>query len=266
MKFFLLSCLLFISLFNNIHATALDKKGKWYFYYGWNRATYTTSDYRLTGNGYDFTLRNVKANDTQSELGIDPYLHPTNWSVPQTNIRMGYYFTDTLSLSFGNDHMKYIMEQNQTVRFEGNINTGGNFDGVQDGDDITLTDDLLIFEHTDGLNYFSFELEKFLPLWSNRTGEHALSIFTGPGVAIIYPKTNATLFGQSRYDEFNIAGYGFSMKAGLEFIFYERFFSRLVVKYGEIRMDNVRTTSNSSDKLSQKFNFSEAYLVFGGMF
>jgi hypothetical protein len=72
MKFFLISSLLLISFITDIHAAALDKKGKVYFYYGWNRATYTTSDLRLTGDGYDFTLRNVKARDRQSEVGLDP--------------------------------------------------------------------------------------------------------------------------------------------------------------------------------------------------
>lgn len=265
MKFYILSILLLLSFITNSQAAALDKKGKWYFYYGWNRATYTTSNYHLTGKGYDFTLRNVRAKDTQSELGLDPYLHPTNWSIPQTNIRMGYYLTDTLSVSFGNDHMKYVMERDQTVRFEGTINTGGAYDRSGNGTQ-KLTADFLLFEHTDGLNYFSVELEKYLPLWSNQTADNAISLFAGPGLAIMYPKTNATLFENSRNDRFNVAGYGFSFKAGVEFIFYERFFARLVAKYGEIRMNDVKTTSNSSDKLSQEFNFSEGFIVFGGLF
>jgi len=265
MKLYLLSCFLLLSVITNTQASALDKKGKWFFYYGWNRATYTTSNYHLTGNGYDFTLRNVKATDAQTKLGLDPYLHPTNWSVPQTNIRMGYYFSDTLSLSFGNDHMKYVMVRDQTVRFEGTIANGKGFDRSGNGE-IKLTADFLLFEHTDGLNYFSGELEKYLPIWSNSKGDSALSLFAGPGLAIMYPKTNATLFGNARNDQFNIAGYGFSAKAGIEFIFYDRYFARLVAKYGEIRMHDVKTTSSSSDKLSQEFNFSEAFIVFGGIF
>ncbi len=265
MKFYVTCSLIFFSLIGNIHASALDKKGKWYFYYGWNRATYSNSDYRLTGEGYDFTLRDVKATDRQTEVGFDPYLHPTNWSVPQTNIRLGYYFSDTLSISFGNDHMKYVMESGQTVNFEGSINTGDGFDRSGNGTQ-KLTADFLLFEHTDGLNFFSTELEKYFPIWSSTNGENALSLFTGPGLAIMYPKTNATLFGNTRNDEFNVAGYGMSIKAGIEFIFYERYFTRVVAKYGEIRMHNVRTTSNSRDKLSQEFYFSEGYIVFGGLF
>jgi len=263
MKFFVISCLLLISFISNIQAAALDKKGKWYFYYGWNRATYTNSDYHLTGNGYDFTLRDVKATDSQTKVGFDPYLHPTNWSIPQTNIRLGYYLSDTVSVSLGNDHMKYLMVRDQTVRFEGTINTGGVYDRSGEGTQ-KLTSDFLLLEHTDGLNYFSIELEKYLPVWTSKVADNAVSFYAGPGLALMYPKTNATLFENSRNDRFNLAGYGFSIKAGVEFIFYQRFFARFVAKYGEIRMNDVRTTSNSSDKLSQEFYFSEAFIVFGG--
>jgi hypothetical protein len=36
----------------------------------------------------------------------------------------------------------------------------------------------------------------------------------GVGVGLLYPKTNATLLGKERYDDFHVSGYGTSLKAG----------------------------------------------------
>ena len=246
------------------YAGILSKEGKWYGYWGWNRAEYSNSDLHLTGSGYDFTLYDVEAVDKPSVTGFDPYFAPSRLTIPQTNGRIGYYLTDTLSISFGIDHMKYVMVQDQTVNIEGSIYTGQGFYGdYVAGDTQTLTTDFLKFEHTDGLNFISFEFEQYLPVWVADKGSAALSAYWGAGVAIMYPRTNTTLMGQDRYDQFNVAGYGMSVKVGAEMLFKNDFFMRLFVKTGQIDMDNVRTTSNSSDNLSHEFSFLETAIVFG---
>lgn len=265
MKFYLLLITLFLSLFTNTFAAALDKKGKMYFYYGYNRSEYSNGDYHITGNGHDFTLKNVKATDVQSPIGADPYLNPFAWSVPQNTIRFGYYLADNLSISFGNDHMKYKMVPDQTVGIEGTIGaSGGAYAGTYAaGSTQKLTGDFLTFEHTDGLNYVSLELEHYIPLWESTKKDNALSFFWGPGLAVMYPKTNAKLFSNERNDQFHIAGSGYSIKTGLEFIFYERFFTRLVTKFGAINMNDAILTKSGIERLSHKFTFSELYLVLG---
>lgn len=262
MKFYFLVFTLLLSVVTTLSADVLERKGKWTFYYGYNRSSYSNSDYRLTGDNYDFTLKNVKARDGQSDIAVSPYLVPWAWSVPQNNIRFSYFLSNDLSISIGNDHMKYITIRPQTVDFEGSIATGEGFDRSGKGSQ-EITDGFLQLEHTDGLNFFSIELEKFVTLWHNAKKTQALSVFGGPGIALLYPKTNAILFGRARNDDYYLSGTGYSLKLGLEFNFTERYFTRFVVKHGHINMPDVRTTSNSSDKLSQKFDFKETYLVFG---
>lgn len=258
----LLSLFILFTLFSSAQAGVLDRKGKWSFYYGYNRASYSESDYHLTGNNYDFKLKQVVAHDAQSSIDVSPYLIPWGWSVPQNNIRFGYFITDNFSVSFGNDHMKYVMDKNQTVDFEGTIATGEGHDRSGSGTQ-KLTDDFLSFEHTDGLNFVSLEFEHFFNLWKNAKSSRAFSLFWGPGLAIMYPKTNAILLGRSRNDKFHLSGTGYSLKLGLEFNITERYFTRLVAKHGHINMPDVRLTSSSDDKLSQEFDFKETYLVFG---
>jgi hypothetical protein len=37
---------------------------------------------------------------------------------------------------------------------------------------------------------------------------------------MLYPKTNSTLLGKERYDDFHVSGYGTSLKAGLNLTFF----------------------------------------------
>ncbi|MDH5184313.1 MAG: hypothetical protein OEX12_10525, partial [Gammaproteobacteria bacterium] len=221
----------------------------------------------LTGNGYDFTLRDVVATDRPTPFGIDPYFNPLNFTLPQTNGRVGYFLTDTFSVSFGVDHMKYVMVQDQTVNIEGTIANGMGFDGTYiAGDTQTLSADFLTFEHTDGLNMISVEFEQYFPLWVASQGRSAISAYWGMGTGFMYPRTNATLFGQTRHDDFNLAGYAVSAKLGTEWLFKNDFFSRLIYKVGDINMTDVRTTYSTTDKLTQRIQFQELTLAFGMYF
>ena len=249
------------------YAGVLDKEGKWYGFWGWNRASYGNSDLHLTGNGYDFTLRDVIARDRPTPLGIDPYLNPLGITLPQTNGRIGYYLTDTFSISFGVDHMKYVVVQDQTVGIEGTVSGSPTQDGTYvPGDTINLSSDFLTFEHTDGLNLMSFEFEHFYPFWVAQEGKSAVSAYWGMGAGFMYPRTNSSLFGQTRYDQFNLAGYAFSAKVGAEWIFKNDWFMRMIYKVGDINMTDVRTTYDPADKLTQKISFQELTLVFGLQF
>ena len=137
-----------------------SNKGRMYVFWGWNRGWYTNSDIHLTGNNYDISLNDVKAYDRQSEFGIDPYFTFGKMTIPQTNLRVGYFINDKYDISIGVDHMKYVMSNAQTVKINGEINDGSKFDGIYMNDYIDLDLDFFIFEHTDGLNYINTEITR----------------------------------------------------------------------------------------------------------
>ena len=68
--------------------------GTLFFYWGYNRGYYSASDIHFKGNDYDFTLKQVKANDRQSKLAADPYLRIDQITIPQYNWRLGYIFNE----------------------------------------------------------------------------------------------------------------------------------------------------------------------------
>lgn len=240
-------------------------KGNFFVYWGWNRDAFTTSDIRFHGDEYDFTLTDVVAKDRQSPFSARLYFSPTRMTIPQYNFRIGYFIGDNYQLSIGADHMKYVMQSDQTVKINGYIhNSGTAYDGEYQNQDLVLSKDFLLFEHTDGLNYENIELRRFDVLFGRKNFHFAVN--EGFGIGALVPRTNTTLLNNNRYDEFHLAGYGASIILALNTTFFKHFFIQSEWKGGFIHMPDIRTTMNPADRASQHFWFSQYNMVFGANF
>src|SRR5690606_38573022 len=151
-KVFFTSLVLLIPLLFSAQEEKTNK-GKIYFFWGWNESWDSNSDIHLTGNKYDFTLQKVIGHEKESDLSIATYFAPKNITLPQTNLSVGYFISYTYDISFGVDHMRYVMSSNQSVRIHGNINDGTVYDGRYFTDVFLITPSFLKCEHTDGFNY-----------------------------------------------------------------------------------------------------------------
>lgn len=249
----------FFNFFSKKNLT--HKKGDFSIYWGWNGSNYSNSDIRFYGNNYDFTLNDVVAIDRQSRFDPSIYFNPANMTIPQYNLRIGYFIHDKYQLSIGADHMKYVMRNYQDVTINGQINVGSGYDGTYSGETINLKPNFLQFEHTDGLNYENIELRRFDEIIQRKN--FTLSMNEGIGVGVLIPKTNTTLLNNERYDQFHLAGYGVGFIGALNFTFFKHFFIQSEVKGGFIHMPDIRTTQYSSDKASQHFLFAQYNVVFG---
>ena len=244
-------------------------KGKFFVSWGGNRDSYTKSDLTFKGKDYNFTLDNVTSHDKPKGWHLD-YINPTKMTIPQTNFRMGYFISDHYSIALGADHMKYVVTQDQTANITGTIAGGTPYDGVYNNSPIVLTEAFLRFEHTDGLNYVNTEFSRhddisFLFKIKN-TDKIQINLTEGVGAGFLYPKTNSTLLGKDRHDDYNVAGYGTSLKAGLDITFFKHFYIQGELKGGYINMQNIRTTNSSEDSASQDFFFFQRIISFGGKF
>ena len=246
-------------------------KGKFYVFWGGNRESYSKSDIRFKGADYDFTIYNVSAHDKPKGYHID-YVNPARMTIPQTNLRIGYFINDHYNISIGLDHMKYVMYNDRRVDYSGYYPEEGNntFGETISDDELLLTEDFLLFEHTDGLNYINTEISRVddisgligLP----NTDKFQINVTEGIGGGFLYPKTNTTLLGKDRYDEFHISGYGLSAKVGLNFTFFKYFFIQTELKGGYIEMNDIRTTKDKADSAEQNFWFFQRIISVGGIF
>ncbi|MFK8302725.1 hypothetical protein ACI75Y_07415 [Capnocytophaga stomatis] len=272
---FFIGCLSFFSTFAQTTQVSPERytahnKGKFFVYWGGNRGYYSKSDIQFKGSDYNFILSDVSAIDRPKGWHID-YINPLRMTIPQTNARIGYFISDNYSVSAGVDHMKYVMKQDQTVKINGYISgSGTSHDETYNNEDKVLTEDFLTFEHTDGLNYVTIEFSRvddISKLFGIRnTDAFQVNLTEGLGTGVLYPRSNTKLLNKERYDEFHIAGYGLSAKAGLHLVFFKHFLLVGELKGGYINMYDIRTTKNITDKANQKFFFFETILGIGGIF
>ena len=250
-------------------------KGKFFISWGGNRDSYTKSDVTFKGEGYNFTVENMKAHDKPKGWHID-YINPSRMTIPQTNFRLGYFINDHYSVAIGVDHMKYVMTQNQTANVTGTINlpldqAGSIHNGVYDNTAVDFTDGTFLkYEHTDGLNYVHTEVSRHDDISSlfglPNIDKVQINLTEGVGFGLLYPRTNTTLLSKERHDDFHISGFGTSVKAGLNVTFFKHFYIQGELKGGYINMQDVRTTQSSADKASQDFFFLQRIIAFGGIF
>ncbi|TRX42760.1 hypothetical protein [Flavobacterium restrictum] len=267
-------------------------KGKIFISWGGNRDSYTKSDVTFKGNDYNFTLYDISAHDKPKGWHAD-YINPSKMTIPQTNFRMGYFINDHYSIAIGWDHMKYVMTQNQTVDVTGSINlptdqSGSYYNGVYTNTPVDLSQNgakeggfekgtiqqgipaFLMYEHTDGLNYVNTEFSRHddISKWFalTNTDKVQINLTEGLGAGLIFPKTNATVLGKERHDDFHVSGFGTSLKAGLNVTFFKHFYIQGELKGGYINMPDIRTTVSADDTASQHFLFFQRIIAFGGIF
>lgn len=243
-------------------ATQIDRTGSLYFYWGWNRSGYSNSDITFKGDNYNFKLENVAAKDRQNKFDLNTFFNPAKATIPQYNFRVGYFITNNYNVSFGIDHMKYVMIQDQTVKISGFIeNTGTEYDGIYADENIVLKSNFLEFEHTNGLNYANVEFRRFDEIFD--LDKIKINLTEGLGTGIFVPKTNTKLLNNERYDEFHLAGYGINSIIGVNISFFDYLFIESEFKGGYINLPDIRTTSSESDGAYQHFFFYQYNIVFG---
>jgi hypothetical protein len=262
------------SLFSNTTKRNSSRKGDFFVHWGYNQSWYGKSDISFSGPGYDFTLKDVVAHDRQSKLSWD-YLNPSKVSIPQYNLRVGYFIKDNYSISIGWDHMKYVMDIPQRVAVTGHIdelisNPGiptGAYAGVYNGELLEVKSDMLTFEHTDGFNYANVEVERYDDIWVASSQRTSLTLETGIGGGLIVPRTDVRLFGVGENNYWNVAGYGVSVKAGLKFYVTRGLYLQNTTKLGTTKLTSIHTTGrNEYDKAKQNINYIENFFAIGYQF
>lgn len=245
------------------------KKGKFFISWGGNRETYSKSDIQFKGTDYDFTIYDVSAHDKPKGWHID-YINPGRMTIPQTNLRVGYFVNNHYSVALGVDHMKYVMNQDITVNYTGNYPNRNSYGEAVENNQVLLTEDFLTFEHTDGLNYVNTEVSRHDDISKLfkiiDTDKIQVNVTEGIGLGVLYPKTNAKVFNKQRHDDFHLSGYGASIKAGLNLTFFKHFYIQTEVKGGYINMPDIQTTFSDTDSASQEFFFFQKIIAFGGIF
>lgn len=248
-----------------------DNMHKFFFYWGYNESSYAKSDITWKGSGYNFTLSDVEGTDLQ-QSGFGPnYYNPLLFTIPQFNIRVGFFINDKCAIGAGWDHMKYRTKQGSQAIFSGSIDPSVSIEyaGYRDGDLVTIDNSYLRMEHSDGLNVLNFNIERhdlLYSVWSEKIG---LKLVSGLGLGVAMPWTNSITFGLRNDDRPHFSGVGAHLFIAPEFVFYKRFFARTTLQGGMVSMWDIATTpkSDKSDTYAeQDIWYLERSLVLGYRF
>jgi hypothetical protein len=259
------------SLFSPKTVRNFSRKGDFYAHWGYNFSWYNKSDIHFNGPGYDFILKQVAAHNRPTKLSLT-YIDPTRITVPQFNLHFGYFIKDNYSISLGWDHMKYVMDIPQTVKINGYINSSisdpaiptGMYAGNYNNESTNVNSDMLLFEHTDGFNYVSTEVERYDDILVPKSQKTSLTLETGLGIGFLIPRSDVHLFGVGKNNYWNFAGYGLSAKAGLKFYFTKGFYIQNSTKIGWTNLSHIHTTGrNTLDKANQNISYLENYTLLG---
>lgn len=219
------SIILFIIGFTSFSQVAIvktelpkKKKGTFYVLWGYNRDWFAKSTIHFRNDGdpnlhnekgvYDFTLYNVTAADRPQFNRIKDI---KNITVPQFNFRIGYYFNDKhdQGIELNYDHAKYVVNDWQTAQIKGSA-FGESFDK-----DTVLNPNSFHFEHTDGANFWLLNYMKRFKICEGKNLKHNVGLIIKPGIGIVYPRTDVTLFGNRVNNSWHISGFCAGIEAGL---------------------------------------------------
>ena len=267
-SFLLISFGLFLSLDSATFAQELNQsdKGSFYFYWGYNRSAYTKSDLHLVGRGYDFTIKNMSASDNPEKLS-STYLDPKWLTVPQFNLRLGYFFKDKWAVSLGYDHMKYLMRHEQDVTLNGFIEPGiSNLWGGQYNNEVSTTNyDDIHYENSNGLNYIRVELARYFDLLAlGKNNWFRLRAQVAAATGILYSVNDLNFNNQFDRSTHSISGYGISIHPGVRLEFLNHIFIQTNLALGFNHQINVRTRpEDKSSYARHSYGFLASELVIG---
>ncbi|WP_422380992.1 hypothetical protein [Marinicellulosiphila megalodicopiae] len=235
-------------------ADSVPQSKRWFALGGFNRALYSDIRYDFKNEDYDFTLSRIDADNAE---------------VFKNNVSVGYFFDENYAVSMGVDQLRYVLANGQTVKISGDIaNVDPAFNGSYKKDSVTLTDDFIMFDKSDAINYlfvdhsYYSEYREYTPLEDGNVTAHWL---VGLSAGMMVPKTNAILFTQESFDGLYLAGAGVNVKVGANLFLGQHFFVQSEMKMGYANLWNVKMTEDELTDITQQFSFGQINLSVGGL-
>lgn len=268
---FLCSCI-FSNAQDNVTSgfikTGNGKRGQVFVTWGYNRAYYNKSDIHFKGDGYDFTLYDVDAEDIPEEYSTKVYLNPKQFTVPQFNFRAGYYFRENTAISLGWDHMKYHIIPTQLVVIDGYIDpekyNAPNYTGTYDNEYFMYDPGFMNYHHSDGFNFIRLALEQRIPFYQSRSQNHVFAMNGSVSLGAMMPWTDFTFLGEHHRNKPHFAGYGASIHAGFRYEFFKYFFLQVAAQVGWSNLPDIMLEDHLPSRASQKITFIERSWALGG--
>lgn len=266
-----ISFLIFLPFLGASQKTSKDSQATraMFVYWGYNRSFYTDSKISFFGPGYDFSLAGVQATDRPSTDFIT-YVDPSTLTVPQFNARIGFNFKKKWALSFGYDHMKYVIVHGPTYLLSGRINPLidpiSNWSGDYNAEPVTTDESILHYENTNGMNYIRAEISHIDKL-VRASNVFAIYSVSGLGTGLVLNYNDFNFAGEKSMTTLSMSGVGASAHLGIRFEFFRHFFLQANNSVGFLYQHRVKTRGNDPYAYArQSLGYFQSDIVLGGIF
>ncbi len=240
MKFLQIVALLLLLIPSTLNAQSKkekkERRGEFYFSWGYNKEWYTNSNVRVNQPSLNnnYTLKNVTSHDN---VGWDQGIFNVPLSIPQYNYRIGYFFNKKEGLAFeiNFDHTKHILTDGQTARLVGVL--GGR-----------VVDTSILFANTNGFNYYlnngaNFLLFNIVKRWKwyeSKRENFKLDFLGKAGIGPVIPHVENTLFGKANQDGFQLGGWNIGTETALRGTFYKHIYLEFAQKLDYARYSGLK--------------------------
>ena len=212
-----------IPVFSMAQSAKKERKGEFYFSWGYNTEWYTHSNVHISqpGLGNDYTFKNITGHD---HPGWNEQFFTKALSIPQYNYRIGYIFNKKKGLGFeiNFDHTKFIFGDDQWVHIKGTIDNKA-YDGrVLFRDNGAGGDSSSYYYLNNGANFLLFNIVKRWHLLANKKQTILIDGFGKAGIGPVVPHVENKFFGQPGNDpHFQVGGWNVGVEGAIRATFFK---------------------------------------------
>lgn len=250
-KYILIIALIFpMALFSQKHKKKLSNgAGTMFGYVGYMMTGYSESNINFVGEGYDFTLSDVRASDNDSYASFPAQVRPSI-VLPELTFKAGYYFKNYWAFALGYDRMRYVMDDRNDVRINGAIDpaivANSPWYGIYAGES-TVTDRSTFHYENDELNYIRGELIRTDQVFrAGSNNEFVITSNFGLSLGALISRTDFNYEDVHSLETVSLSGFGGSLSAGLRFEFFRHLFIQTNATGGFHKQIKVQTRHNET--------------------
>lgn len=241
-------------------------------YAGYMMTGYAESNINFVGEGYDFTLSDVRATDNHSYASFPSQVKPSV-ILPELTFKAGYYFRNYWAFALGYDRMRYVMDDRNDVRISGAIDStkvnNSPWNGIYQGES-TVTDRSTFHYENDELNYIKGEIIRSDQVFrAGNNNEFVITSNVGLSLGGLISRTDFNYEGVHSLETVSFSGFGSSLQAGLRFEFFRHLFIQTNVTGGFHKLVKAQTRHSelSDASVNQFYGFgsfdvSIGYLIY----
>ena len=233
-----------------------ERKGEFYFSWGYNKEWYTNSNIQVNQPALNnqYVLNNVRSHD---HPGWDEGLFTIPISIPQYNYRLGYFFNKKKGLAFeiNFDHTKHIIRDGQNVRITGTLNGKSTDTTIR-----FAANNGFYYFLNNGANFLLFNLVKRWNLLQSNSGKVKIDALGKAGIGPLIPHVQNSLFGKENEQGFQLGGWNLGIEAGIRATFYKNVFLEFTNKIDYARYSGLKVYQGTA---SEAFGTYEMILSLG---